>query len=43
MVSRGASLYKVQKTLGHQAASTTQRYAHLQQSDLHDAVALLDD
>jgi integrase len=43
MVSRGASLYKVQKALGHKSASTTQRYAHLQQSDLHDAVALLDD
>ena len=42
LVSHGASLYKVQKVLGHKDPSTTQRYAHLQTSDLHDAVALLD-
>ena len=38
LVNSGRSLYEVQKLLGHADIKTTQRYAHLQQSTLKDAV-----
>ena len=38
LINSGRSLYEVQKLLGHTNISTTQRYAHLEQSTLKDAV-----
>ena len=36
-VNSGESLFVVQKLLGHASPQTTQRYAHLQSSTLHQA------
>lgn len=38
-VNSGESLFMVQKLLGHASPQTTQRYAHLQSSTLHQASA----
>ena len=38
LVNSGRSLYEVQKILGHTQIKTTQRYAHLSQDTLLDAV-----
>lgn len=38
LVNAGRSLYEVQKILGHSQIKTTQRYAHLSQDTLLDAV-----
>jgi integrase len=38
LVQSGATLYEVQQLLGHTSASTTQIYAHLSASALHDTV-----
>jgi len=38
LVNSGRSLYEVQKILGHSDAKTTQRYAHLSQQTLIEAV-----
>ena len=43
LVSSGESLYTVQKLLCHKDAKTTQRYAHLADATLRDAVNLSDD
>ena len=40
-VSSGVSIYHVSKLLGHSNISTTEIYAHCQQSDLQDAVKKL--
>jgi len=42
LVSNGIDLYTVQKLLSHKDASTTQRYAHLADKTLRDAVNLSD-
>jgi integrase len=42
MVQAGASLYEVQRILGHSTPVMTQRYAHLQPDHLRSAVATLD-
>jgi len=41
LINSGRSLYEVQKLLGHSNSKTTERYAHLQQSTLKDAVNLV--
>jgi integrase len=38
MVNSGRSIYEVAKVLGHSQLKTTQRYAHLSQATLLDAV-----
>ena len=38
LVNSGRSLYEVQKILGHTQLKTTQRYAHLSQATLLEAV-----
>ena len=38
LVNSGRSLYEVQKILGHSQIKTTQRYAHLSQETLLEAV-----
>jgi site-specific recombinase XerD len=38
LVKSGASLYEVQKLLGHSSSSTTQIYSHLQPEQLHNTV-----
>lgn len=38
LVRKGASLYQVQKLLGHSSSRVTEMYAHLNNSDLHDVV-----
>ena len=38
MVNSGRSIYEVAKVLGHSQLKTTQRYAHLSQQTLLDAV-----
>jgi integrase len=38
LVQKGASLYEVQKLLGHSSIAVTQIYAHLAPSELHDTV-----
>ena len=38
LVQKGASLYEVQKLLGHTSITVTQVYAHLAPSELHDTV-----
>lgn len=40
LINNGRSLYEVQKILGHSQIQTTQRYAHLQQQTLLEAVEL---
>jgi integrase len=42
MVSRGVSLYDVQKVLGHSTPTLTQRYAHLAPATLRRATDALD-
>jgi integrase len=41
LVNSGRSLYEVQKLLGHADISTTQRYAHLSQGTLKDAIEIV--
>ena len=41
LVQRGASLYAVQKVLGHSTIKVTEKYAHLNPQALHDTIALL--
>jgi integrase len=41
LVNNGRSLYEVQKLLGHVDISTTQRYAHLSQGTLKDAIEIV--
>ena len=41
MVQQGVSLYIVQRVLGHKTPRMTQRYAHLRDDVLADAVATL--
>jgi len=43
LVRNGASLYVVQKLLGHSSPEMTQRYAHLGSDQLKEEVNLLDD
>lgn len=43
LVSRGKDLYTVQKLAGHESFQTTQRYAHLSNSHLQEAVESLVD
>jgi site-specific recombinase XerD len=38
LVQKGASLYEVQKLLGHSSIAVTQIYAHLAPSQLHETV-----
>ena len=42
LIQRGASLYEVQKLMGHKSIATTQRYAHLAPENLKSAVSALD-
>lgn len=42
-IKNGASLYVVQKLLGHSSPEMTQRYAHLGSDQLKEEVNLLDD
>jgi site-specific recombinase XerD len=42
LVKAGVSLYQVQKLLGHSSLRVTQMYAHLEPSNLHNAVNILD-
>jgi len=42
LASNGVDLYTIQKLLTHKDASTTQRYAHLSDQTLRDAVNLSD-
>jgi len=39
-VNGGCSLYEVQRLLGHTSSKTTQRYAHLSQAALSDAMKI---
>ena len=39
LVNNGATLYKVQKLLGHSRSATTERYAHLANHRLQQAVS----
>ena len=41
LVNKGVSIYVVQKLLGHSQMRTTQRYAHLAQDTLADAVEVV--
>lgn len=41
LVQRGVSLYVVKELLGHEDLATTQKYSHLQQQNLRDALNLL--
>ena len=42
LVNNGATLYEVQKLLGHSRSATTERYAHLADQTLHRAASLID-
>jgi len=42
LVQKGASLYEVQKLLGHKTIAMTMRYAHLAPDNLRSAINLLD-
>jgi site-specific recombinase XerD len=41
-VNNGATLYEVQKLLGHSRSATTERYAHLANHRPQQAVSLID-
>lgn len=41
LIQRGVSLYVVKELLGHSSVAVTQKYAHLQRSNLFDAVRKL--
>lgn len=43
LVMKGVDLYAVKELLGHQSTAMTQRYAHLQQSRLKEALRMIDD
>ena len=43
MVNSGRSIYEVAKVLGHSQLKTTQRYAHLSQETLLEAVDAAED
>ena len=43
LVNKGVSLYQVQQLLGHSSPRMTQRYAHLSNKALHEAVSVVDD
>lgn len=43
LVNKGVSLYQVQQLLGHSSPKMTQRYAHLSNTALHEAVSVVDD
>lgn len=43
LVNKGVSLYQVQQLLGHSSPKMTQRYAHLSNAALHEAVSVVDD
>ncbi|WP_438981689.1 tyrosine-type recombinase/integrase [Lentibacter sp.] len=42
LVNNGATLYEVQKLLGHARSATTERYAHLANHRLQQAASLID-
>lgn len=42
LVQKGVDIYKVSKLLGHTNIKTTQRYAHLAEADLEDAMSVLE-
>jgi site-specific recombinase XerC len=42
LVNNGATLYEVQKLLGHSRSATTERYAHLANHRLQRAASLID-
>ena len=42
LIQKGATLYVVKQLLGHSNFSTTQKYAHLRDEDLHNAIKVLD-
>jgi len=42
LADNGARLYEVQKLLGHSRSATTERYAHLANHRLQQAVSLID-
>ena len=42
LVNNGATLYEVQKLLGHARSATTERYAHLANDRLQQAASLID-
>jgi site-specific recombinase XerD len=41
LVQKGVDLYRVKELMGHRDITTTQRYAHLRPSNLHDAIKSL--
>jgi site-specific recombinase XerD len=41
LINRGASIYEVQKLLGHHHISMTERYAHLLPDTLHQRVEIV--
>lgn len=41
LVQRGVSLFKVQKLLGHSTITVTERYSHLSDRDLQEAIEVL--
>ncbi len=41
LVQQGVDLYRVKELMGHRDITTTQRYANLRKSDLHDAIQCL--
>jgi site-specific recombinase XerD len=43
LVQNGVSLYVVQKMLGHRRISQTERYSHLRQDTIDDAVQLFEE
>ncbi len=43
LVQNGVSLYVVQKMLGHRRISQTERYSHLRQDTIDDAVEVFEE
>ena len=43
LVNKGVSLYQVQQLLGHSSPRMTQRYSHLSNTALYEAVSVVDD